>query len=181
MKIIRATKIALVALLVASPVASTLAGELSAVLNGRSIHVDATQDWNEDNFGLGLEYQFKTESRWKKRLMVNGFRDSNEDMSYMVGASLQRNLFATERLNGFYVDAGLNAFLMTRRDVNNNRPFPAALPSLSIGNRDMGFNVTYLPMKAVESLYAAHQMDATLSGIFFVQFKVSISQLMFEH
>ena len=180
MKIIRVAKIAVATLLVASPISSALAGDMSAVINGRSIHIDAKQDWNENNFGLGLEYQFETESRWKKRLMVNGFRDSNEDMSYMVGASLQRNLFATDRLNGFYVDAGVSAFLMTRRDVNNNRPFPAALPSLSIGNRDMGFNVTYLPMKAVESLYDAHQMDETLSGIFFVQFKVSVSQLLFE-
>ena len=66
--------------------------------------------------------------------MVNGFLDSNEDMSYMAGAGLHRTLFATDRLNGFYVDAGINAFVMTRTDVNDNRPFPGAVPSLSVGS-----------------------------------------------
>lgn len=146
------------------------------MLNGRSIHVDATEDWNDDNVGLGLEYQFATESRWKKQVMVNGFRDSNEDMSYMAGVGLHRNLFATDRLNGFYVDAGVNAFLMTRRDVNDNRPFPGAVPSLSVGNRYLGFNLTYLPVKAVENLLDTQMMDDTVSGVFFLQFKVDVSQ-----
>lgn len=147
------------------------------MLNGRSIHVDATEEWNEDNAGLGLEYQFAGDSRWKKKVMVNGFRDSNADMSYMAGAGLHRTLFASERLNGFYVDAGINAFVMTRRDVNDNRPFPGAVPSLTIGNRHMGLNLTYLPVKAVERMFDARMMDDTVSGIFFMQFKVDVSQL----
>ena len=159
------------------PVSSAMAGDINAIINGKSIHVGATEDWNEDNYGLGLEYQFATKSRWKKQLMVNGFRDSNEEMSYMAGGGIHRNLFATDRLHGFYVDAGINAFLMTRKDVNDNRPFPGALPSLAVGNRYMGFNLTYLPKKAVEKLYDARMMDETMSGIVFLQFKVGLSQL----
>ncbi|MDH3578478.1 MAG: hypothetical protein OEO71_11770 [Gammaproteobacteria bacterium] len=178
MKRLNAARLTLLALLVVAPASSALAGNFSAVLNGRSIHVDATENWNEDNVGLGLEYQFATESRWKKQVMVNGFRDSNDDMSYMAGAGLHRTLFATDRLNGFYVDAGINAFLMTRTDVNDNRPFPGAVPSLSIGNRHMGLNLTYLPVKAVESLLDVRMMDDTVSGLFFLQFKVDISRLL---
>lgn len=155
-----------------------MAGNFNAVINGRSIHVHATEDWNEDNVGLGLEYQFATDSRWKKQVMVNGFRDSSEEMSYMAGAGLHRNLYETDRLHGFYVDAGISVFLMTRKDVNHNRPFPGALPSLSVGNRHMGFNLTYLPKQAVESLYDMEMMDKTISGIFFLQFKVGINQLL---
>ncbi len=95
------------------------------MLNGRSIHLDATEDWNEDNVGLGLEYQFATESRWRKQVMVNGFRDSNEVMSYMAGAGLHRTLYASDRLSGFYVDAGISAFVMTRRTSTITAPFPA--------------------------------------------------------
>jgi hypothetical protein len=178
MKTFAAARLALLVLIVVAPVSSAMAGNLNAVLNGRSIHIDATEDWNEDNVGLGLEYQFATKSRWKKHVMVNGFRDSNEDMSYMAGAGLHRNLFATDRLNGFYVDAGINAFLMTRRDVNDNRPFPGAVPSLSIGNRYLGFNLTYLPLKAVENLLATQMMDDTVSGVFFLQFKVGVGLLL---
>ena len=178
MKRLNAARLTFLALLITAPASSALAGNFSAVLNGRSIHVDATQDWNEDNVGLGLEYQFATESRWNKRVMVNGFRDSNDTMSYMAGAGLHRTLFASDRLDGFYVDAGINAFLMTRRDVNDNRPFPGAVPSLSVGNRYMGFNLTYLPVKAVERMMDLRMMDDSVSGIFFLQFKVDISRLL---
>jgi hypothetical protein len=178
MKILNIAVLTLLALLIVLPASSAQAGDFNAIINGRSVHVGATEDWNENNLGLGLEYQFASDSRWKKQVMVNGFRDSNDDMSYMAGAGLQRNLFATNSLNGFYVDAGINAFLMTRTDVNDNRPFPGVVPSLTVGNRHMGFNFTYLPVKAVERMFDLKMIDDTVSGIFFVQFKVDISQLL---
>jgi hypothetical protein len=181
MKILNAARIALISLLITLPASATFAGELSAVFNGKSIHVNASEDWNDDNYGLGLEYQFATQSRWKKVVMANGFRDSNDEMSYMAGAGLHRTLFATDRLNGFYLDAGINAFLMTRKDVNDNNPFPGALPSLTIGNRYAGLNLTYLPKKAVEKLYDTRMQDESISGIVFLQFKVSFGQLMADN
>jgi hypothetical protein len=107
--------------------------------------------------------------------MANGFRDSNDEMSYMAGGGLYRNLFATDRLRGFYFDAGLNAFLMTRKDVNDNEPFPGLLPSLVLGNKYVGLNLTYLPRKAVEKLYDTTMSDESISGIVFLQFKVNMS------
>ena len=177
MHIVSPARFALLLLLaVAAP--SAMAGSLSAVINGKSIHIDAAEDWNENNTGLGFEYQLRSSSRWKTQLMVNGFRDSNEEMSYMAGAGLHRTLFATERFNGFYLDAGINAFLMTRKDINGNRPFPGALPSLTFGNRYAGFNVTYLPTKAVESMTDSRMVDDETRGILFVQFKIAVSQLL---
>ena len=154
-----AFRLLLVALLVTLHASSVEAGGLSAVINGKSIHMDAAENWNEENYGIGVEYHFSSPSAWKKQLMVNGFRDSNDDMSYMVGGGLHRSLFTTERLSGFYVDAGINAFLMTRRDVNDNRPFPGVLPSLTIGNRHVGMNLTYLPRFAVEQVYDKDMTD----------------------
>lgn len=154
-----------------------VAGELSAVLNGRSIHIGAAEEWNENNVGLGVEYQFESESRWKKILMANGFRDSNDGMSYMAGAGLHRTLLDTHRLGNFYVDFGVSAFLMTREDVNDNRPFPGVLLSLTIGNRYGGINLTYLPVQAVEKLTGARMVDESISGIVFLQFKMSVSRL----
>ena len=177
MKLQYTTRISLLVLL-ALPLSPALAGDLSTVFNGKSYHVGATQDWNENNYGLGLEYTFKRESRWKPRVMANGFRDSNEDMSYMVGGGLHRNLYATDRMNGFYFDAGIDAFFMTRTDVNDNKPFPGALPSLTVGNRYVGVNLTYLPKVAVENMYGSKMVDETISGIVFLQFKINVSQLM---
>lgn len=171
-------RLVLLCFLVLAPISSVNAGEFSTVINGKSFHLGASQDWNEENYGLGLEYEFTSESRWKKKLMANGFRDSNDEMSYMAGGGLHRTLYSTDRLNGLYVDAGINAFLMTRKDVNDNRPFPAALPSVTVGNRFVGINLTYLPKKAVEELYDAKMVDKSTSGIVFLQFKMNVGQIM---
>ena len=165
-------------LLVVSLVAPANAGDLSLVINGKSHHYNSSYDWNENNYGLGLEYQFETTSRWKRVVMANGFNDSNASMSYMAGAGLHRRLLETHRLAGFYVDAGINAFIMTREDYNDNNPFPGVLPSLSFGNRYGGFNLTYLPAKAIEDMVNADIGDPTISGILFLQFKLSLSQLL---
>lgn len=162
-------------LLICTPFYAATAGELSAVFNGKSIHVGSTDDWNENNYGLGVEYQFASESRWKRLVMANGFRDSGDQMSYMLGAGLHRNLFDTDRLAGLYVDVGINAFLMTREDVNDSRPFPGALPSLTVGNRYVGVNLTYLPSAAVEKLYETRMLDDGIKGIVFLQLKLNAS------
>ncbi len=154
------------------------AGETHLVLNGRSYHIDSSYDWNENNAGLGVEFHFDQKSAWRKVAMANSFRDSNDGMSYMAGGGLHRRLFETERLAGFYVYAGLNAFLMTREDVNDNKPFPGVLPSLSVGNRSVGMNLTYLPRQAVEETTNSTVVDPTISGIVFLQFKVNLTQLL---
>jgi len=154
------------------------AGGINAVLNGKSYHFDSSYDWNENNNGLGIEYQFEQKSAWRKVVMANGFRDSTNNMSYMAGAGLQRRIYETHKLGGFYVYAGLNAFVMTRDDVNNSKPFPGILPSVSIGNEKVGFNLTYLPKEAIERTTNSDVVDPTLSGILFLQFKVSLDQLL---
>jgi len=160
-----------------APTPTLADGKFSAVVSGRSYHFDSTYDWNEDNYGLGIEHEFAQKSAWKKIAMVNGFRDSTDNMSYMAGAGLQRRIYETDKLAGFYIYAGLNAFLMTRDDVDGGRPFPGILPSISIGNRKAGMNLTYLPRRALEATLDAHVVDPTLSGLLFLQFKVSLDQL----
>ena len=154
------------------------AGETHLVLNGRSYHIDSSYDWNENNAGVGVEFHFEQKSAWRTVAMANSFRDSNDGMSYMAGGGLHRRLFETERLAGFYVYAGLNAFLMTREDVNDNKPFPGVLPSLTVGNRTVGMNLTYLPRQAVEETTNSTVVDPTISGIVFLQFKVNLTRLL---
>jgi hypothetical protein len=177
MNILHTARCALLGALVMLPLAPALAGEVSTIINGRSFHLGATEHWNENNYGLGVEYEFATETRWKKRLMANAFLDSNEEMSYMAGGGLHRNLLSTGRLMDFYIDAGINVFVMTRQDVNDNRPFPAALPSLTVGNRYVGVNLTYLPAKAVEKFNGATMVDESISGIVFLQLKMNFGQI----
>ncbi len=154
------------------------AGKLSAVVNGRSYHFNSSYQWNEDNSGFGIEHEFTQRSTWKWVAMANGFRDSTDNMSYMAGAGLYRRVFETDKLAGFNIYAGLNAFLMTRDDVNGSKPFPGILPSVSISNDIVGLNLTYLPKQAVEGVTNSTVVDPTLSGILFLQVKVSMDQLL---
>jgi len=169
-------KILVTTLILASSVAS--AGNINAVVNGKSYHFNSSHEWNEDNSGLGIEYEFTQTSAWKKIAMANAFRDSTNSMSYMAGAGLHRRIYETEALDGFYIYAGINAFLMTRDDVGGSKPFPGILPSVSLGNRKVGLNVTYLPRKAVEEMTDSFVVDPTLDGILFLQFKVNMDQLL---
>ena len=178
MRIIRFESLLYILLLSTLPIASALAGNLSVVVNGKSYHLNSTYDWNENNYGLGLEYQFETNSRWQKIVMANGFRDSANRMSYMAGTGLHRRLWQTNRFSEFYIDAGINVFIMTREDVNDNQPFPGILPSLSFGNRYGGFNLTYLPMGAVQDLVNTNFADPNITGVLFLQLKISLSQLL---
>jgi hypothetical protein len=167
-----------VATLLSLSSAPAFAGKLSAVVNGKSYHFNSSYQWNENNYGFGVEHEFTQKSAWRKVAMANGFRDSTDNMSYMAGAGLHRRIYETDELAGFYIYAGLNAFVMTREDVNGNKPFPGILPSISIGNDKVGLNLTYMPKKAVEKTTNSGMVDPTLSGILFLQVKVSMDQLL---
>ncbi len=67
---------------------------------------------------------------------------------------------------------------MTRDDVDDSKPFPGILPSVTIGNDKVGFNLTYLPRAAVEATTNSTVVDPTVSGILFMQFKVSMDLFM---
>ena len=163
--------------LMSSPAWAGWSGKSHVVVNGKSYHFDSSYDWNENNFGFGIEHEFAQTSPWKKVVLANGFRDSTDNMSYMAGAGLHRRIVETDSLGGFYIYAGLNAFVMTRQDTGYD-PFPGILPSVSVGNDKFGLNLTYLPRKAVEATTDSLVTDPTLSGILFMQFKVSLDQVM---
>ena len=174
----RSVHLIVVATLLSLLSSPAFAGKLSAVVNGKSYHFNSSYQWNENNYGFGVEHEFTQKSAWRKIAMANGFRDSTNNMSYMAGAGLHRRIYETDQLEGFYIYAGLNAFVMTREDVNGNKPFPGLLPSISIGNDKVGLNLTYMPKKAVEMTTNSDMVDPTLSGILCLQVKVSMDQLL---
>ena len=65
-------------------------GDWDVVLNGRAVHVGAKKQWNEDNWGLGVEHEFKSSGRWVKVALANAFKDSLDKPSYMAGGGIKR-------------------------------------------------------------------------------------------
>lgn len=178
MKITKILTLCIWAFILAVATTPAVADKLHLVINGKSFHVDSDYDWNENNYGIGVEYEFNSRSRWIKIAMANGFRDSQDNISYMAGAGLHRRLFITERFADFYVDTGINVFLMMRRDINDNRPFPGLLPSLTLGNRYGGINLSYVPKQVVHIFAKANIVDPNIDGVFFLQVKIRLDELL---
>jgi len=171
MTLILRKSICMLTMLLCAFAGTAAAGQLDLVVNGRSYHVNSEYDWNENNYGLGLEYQFDSSSRWFWSVNGNAFMDSQENISYMAGGGLKRRLFQSESRAGYYFDAGLIAFLMVRADINDYQPFPGILPTLSFGMRNVGMNLTYLPKVVVRDFAQAKVADPSIGGVFFLQFK----------
>lgn len=148
-------------------------GQWDVVLNGKSIHLDAERDWNESNYGLGIEHEFNPEARWVKVALGNGFRDSDDEMSYMGGGGIKRRFRLPVGQRQVHLDLGAIGFVMTRHDVDGNEPFPGILPAFSVGTRQFAINLTYLPGQVAERIAGARTADPTLDGIVFLQFKLN--------
>lgn len=141
------------------------------VLNGRAIHMNAAGDWNEENWGLGVEREFASPtSRWVKLALANGFKDSMGNPSYMAGGGLKRRFGLGP--GDFYVDVGGIAFLMTRENVNREQPFPGVLPAATFGFKRVALNLTYLPEGAADRVTNSKKFDPSMKGVFFLQFKL---------
>ena len=143
------------------------------VVNGRAVHMNAARDWNEDNWGLGLEREFASTSPWIKVALVNAFTDSMDNPSYMAGGGLKRRFHVGS--GSFYVDVGGVAFLMTRENVNRNEPFPGVLPAATFGFKRVALNLTYMPESVVDRVTSSKKHDPTMEGVFFLQLKLDAS------
>lgn len=143
------------------------------VLNGRAVHLNATHEWNEDNWGLGFEREFSSRGPWVKVALGNAFEDSVGDPSYMAGGGLKRRFDIGPR--DFYVDVGGVAFAMVREKVNGGNPFPGVLPAATIGFKRVALNLTYMPEAVVNRVTDSRRHDPTMEGVFFLQLKLDAS------
>jgi len=142
--------------------------------------MNAAGDWNEDNWGLGVEREFSSStSPWVKVALANGFSDSTGNPSYMAGGGLKRRFYVRSR--DFYVDLGGVAFLMTRENVNGDRPFPGVLPAATFGFKRVALNVTYMPEGVVDSVTNSKKYDPSMEGVFFLQVKLDASLFGLGH
>ena len=149
-------------------VAPVHAGQLSLLINGKAIHLDDSPgvEFNEENWGAGLQYDFTAENRkWVPFLSASGFKDSNNNPSYYAGGGTMRRFYVGEKKdsNSLYVGAGVVAFLMVRKGFENGDPFPGVLPVATIGNERFGLNVSYIP-----------KVDPKMVPIIFFQLRVGL-------
>jgi len=120
------------------------ADELSVVLNGKAIH-NGGRNYNENNWGIGFEYDFKQEDKWIPFVAGSTFKDSNKQTSNYLGGGYKYRIPLENDKNGWRVDLAVIAFVMTRKDYRNNDPFVGVLPFVAIGTGNLMLNVTYIP------------------------------------
>lgn len=151
------------AALLAAPVQ---ADQWSLLLNGKAWHLDkpAGTHYNEQNWGAGVQYDFNmTDSKWIPFVSAAGFKDSNRNPSYYAGGGTMRRFSFGEEKNALHLDAGVVAFLMTRKDFMDGKPFPGVLPVVAFGTDRVAVNITYIP-----------KVDPKMVPIFFFQLKIGL-------
>lgn len=140
------------------------AEELFAVINGKAIH-EGSGNYNENNWGLGFEYDLKQEDKWIPFVAGSSFKDSNSNMSNYLGGGYKYRIPFDNKKDGWRVDLSLIAFLMTRKDYNNNDPFIGALPFVAIGTGKVMLNMTYIPKVTPKTV-----------GLFYFQLKFRVME-----
>lgn len=123
---------------------NVIAEELYLVVNGKALH-QGSGNYNEENWGLGFEYDFKPDKKWIPFVSGSSFKDSNDQVSNYLGGGYKYRIPLDDTKDGWRVDFAVIAFLMTRKDYNNNSPFFGALPFVAIGTSRVMLNVTYIP------------------------------------
>lgn len=140
------------------------ADSLHLIINGIAKH-ENKRNYNEENWGLGFEYDFEEKDKWINFATGSFFKDSLSNTSkYLGGGSKRRFMLETDK-DGWHIDAGLVAFVMTRKDYKNNQPFFGALPFVSVGTSKFALNVTYIPA-----------VNPKLEALIFIQASVKLSQ-----
>ncbi|MDH5573307.1 MAG: hypothetical protein OEY89_16210, partial [Gammaproteobacteria bacterium] len=107
--------------------------ELHLVLNGKAYHFDRTKNYNEDNWGIGFEYDLGKSDGWIPLVTGSTFKDSNDQTSNYLGGGIKHRFGLDSASSGIHLDIGVIGFLMTRKDYNANDPFFGALPFVSVG------------------------------------------------
>lgn len=121
-----------------------VADELALVINGKAIHLK-DGNYNEENWGLGINYDFAERDNWVRFVHGSTFKDSSNHTSNYLGGGTKRRFHLETDLDGWHADVGVIAFLMTRQDYHNNNPFPGALPFVAVGKGWFTLNATYIP------------------------------------
>lgn len=140
------------------------ADSVNLIINGKAFH-ENKKNYNENNWGLGFEYNFKENKKWINFVNGGSFKDSNSNTSKYLGGGTKRRFLLTDDQDGWHIDAGLTAFLMTRKDFKNNQPFFGALPFISVGTSKFAINATYIPA-----------ISPKFVGLLFLQASFTISE-----
>ncbi len=131
--------------LLASTLGHAAADDLQMIISGKAIHLGGPSNLNENNYGLGLQYDFDTASRWIPVINLATLRDSNDNMSTYVGAGAKRRFRLSPAPDPLNFDVGIIGLVMTRKTYNDGDPFFGAIPFVYFGNDWGGINLTYVP------------------------------------
>lgn len=156
------------AVLMVAALANACGEELSLLVNGWSRHLDVPEGvhYNEGNYGLGLQYDFnRYREDWVPFVTVSGFKDSMYNMSYYAGGGIMRRFDIAPKLDNLYLDAGLVAFVMTRKNYQDGNPFLGILPVATFGTEHLAVNVAFIP-----------KVQPKLIPLFFFQLKIQLKK-----
>ena len=119
------------------------AGQWNTLSSG-SLFRDADNQVN-DGLGSGLQYEFDRESgHWVKFVTATQFIDASQNQAYMAGGGVARRLPFTSGKHSLRMDIGVIACAMQRPDFDDQDTVLAAVPTFSVGSRNIAVNLSYV-------------------------------------
>ncbi len=107
---------------------SVSADELQVIFSGRAIHMGSNNQ-NENNYGIGLQYDFINHRRWIPTINLASFKDSNDNTSRYIGAGMKRRFKLRSGQQRMNFDLGAAGLVMKRPATTTTNPSSA--PCLS--------------------------------------------------
>jgi hypothetical protein len=141
-----------------------MADTLNLIINGKAIH-EKDRNYNEENWGLGFEYNFEEKDKWINFINAGYFKDSLKNNSNYLGGGTKRRFLLSDDEDGWHFDLGVTAFIMTRKNFKNGNPFFGVLPYASIGTDRFAINATYIP-----------SVDPKLVALWFFQASIKVAE-----
>lgn len=122
------------------------AGDLWLLVNGHAVHLEERpNDVNEDNYGLGLQYDQEWRGDWLWFLFSSGFQSSQNEPAYDMGAGLRRRYPFYGMFRNLHLDLGAAAMVIAHDGYRDGGPVPALLPVASLGGSHFALNAAFVP------------------------------------
>ena len=124
----------------------------------------SNEQYNEDNAGYGLIYEFDKRKNVIPYITFGKYRDSfYSDATYLSGGASKR-IMISRQLDDLHFEFGGALTLIKSTSYLEGRPLLTFMPVLTLATNTVGLNLSYIP-----------KINNTTTHVFFIQMKVSLT------
>lgn len=122
------------------------------------------EQYNEDNTGYGLLYEFDKRKNVIPYVTFGKYIDSFDTDATYLSAGASKRIILSRQLDNLHFEFGGALTLIKSTSYREGRPILTFMPVLSLATDMVGLNLSYIP-----------KINNTTTHVFFIQMKVSLT------